>query len=60
MQKYFGQKEKSMTPEEKKYIDAKTDLLKALKSIGDLTPQQQEQLAKELLGAEWLGFYITW
>ncbi len=41
-----------MTPEEKKYIDAKKDVLKAIKSIENLTPQQKETLAKELLGVE--------
>lgn len=41
-----------MTEEEKKYVDAKNDILKALKSINELTPQQRQQLAKELLCAD--------
>lgn len=41
-----------MTPEEKKYLDARTDVLKAAKSVGELTPQQREELAKELFGVE--------
>lgn len=38
--------------EEEKYINAKNDVLKAIKSIKDLTPQQQATLAKELLSIE--------
>ena len=41
-----------MSEEEKKYVDARNDILKAMKSIEDLNPQQREQLAKELLGIE--------
>ena len=41
-----------MSEEEKKYVDARDDTLKAMKSIEDLNPQQREQLAKELLGIE--------
>lgn len=41
-----------MSEEEKKYVDARDDILKAMKSIEDLNPQQREQLAKELLGIE--------
>ena len=37
-----------MTEEERKYIDAKNDILKALKSINELTPLQRQQLAQEL------------
>lgn len=41
-----------MTEEQKKYFDAKKDAIQAAKSFNELTPQQKEQLAKELLGAE--------
>lgn len=41
-----------MTQEQEKYIEAKHDALKAAKSFNELTLQQREQLAKELLGAE--------
>lgn len=41
-----------MTYEEKKYVDARNDLIKALKSVYDLKPQQRENLARELFGAE--------
>lgn len=41
-----------MIEEEKNYINAKNDVLKAIKSIEDLTPQQKESLAKELFGVE--------
>ena len=41
-----------MTPEEKNYIDAWHDVVKAVKSIRKLTPQQQEQLAKDIWGTE--------
>lgn len=41
-----------MTQEQEKYMEAKHDALKAAKSFNELTPQQREQLAKELLGAE--------
>ena len=41
-----------MTQQEKNYIDAKKDVLKAIKSMENLTPQQRESLAKELLGVE--------
>lgn len=40
-----------MSEEEKKYHDAKKDTLQAAKSISELTPQQQEQLVKDLFGA---------
>lgn len=41
-----------MSEEEKKYVVARNDILKAMKSIEDLNPQQRERLAKELLGIE--------
>lgn len=41
-----------MTEEQKKYFDAKKDAIQAAKSFSELTPQQKEQLAKELLGTE--------
>lgn len=41
-----------MTQEEKKYRDARNDLLKAAKSVRELTPKQKEELAKELFGME--------
>ena len=41
-----------MSEEEKKYVDARNDILKAMKSIEDLNPQQRERLAKGLLGIE--------
>ena len=41
-----------MSEKEKKYVDARNDILKAMKSIEDLNPQQRERLAKELLGIE--------
>lgn len=41
-----------MTQEQEKYMEAKHDAPKAAKSFNELTPQQREQLAKELLGAE--------
>ena len=39
-----------MTKEEKNYIDAWQDVMKAVESIRKLTPQQQEQLAKDIWG----------
>lgn len=39
-----------MTNEQEKYLKARNDLIKALHSIGDLTEQQREQLAKEMFG----------
>ncbi len=41
-----------MTEAEKKYSDARNDIIKALHSIGKLEPWQREMLAKELWGAE--------
>lgn len=41
-----------MTKEEKNYVDARQDLLKAFKSFNELTSWQKEQLAKELIGAD--------
>lgn len=41
-----------MTETDKKYIDARKDLIKALNSIGKLEQWQREMLAKELLGAD--------
>jgi hypothetical protein len=41
-----------MTYEQQKYMEAKNDILKAAKSINDLTPQQQMQLAQEVFGTE--------
>lgn len=41
-----------MTETEKKYFDAKNDLIKAYHSISKLEPWQRDQLAKELLGVE--------
>lgn len=41
-----------MTYEQKKYMEAKNDILKAAKSINDLTPQQRMQLAQEVFGTE--------
>lgn len=38
-----------MTEEQKKYNDARDDVLKAIKSVNELTFQQQEQLFKELM-----------
>ncbi len=40
-----------MIPEKKKYVDAKKGVLKAIKSIEDLT-QQQATLTNELLSIE--------
>ena len=40
-----------MSEEEKKYRNARKDVLQAAKSISELTEQQQEQLVKELFGA---------
>lgn len=39
-----------MTETEKKYFEAKNDLIKAFKSVNELEPFQKEQLAKELFG----------
>ena len=36
---------------DRNYEKAKQDVLQAAKSIDELTPQQQEQLAKDLFGA---------
>lgn len=36
----------------RKYDKAKQDVLQAAKSIDELTPQQREQLARELFGAK--------
>lgn len=36
---------------DRNYEKAKKDVLQAAKSIDELTPQQQEQLAKDLFGA---------
>ena len=41
-----------VTETEKKYFDAKNDIIKALNSISKLELWQREQLAKELLGVE--------
>lgn len=41
-----------MTNEQEKYLKAKNDLIKAFKSFNDLTEQQKECLAKEIVGAE--------
>jgi len=41
-----------MTPEDKKYFDAKNDVIKAFKSVSELNQWQKEHLAKELLGVE--------
>lgn len=41
-----------MIQEEKKYVDARNDVLKAMKSVGDLTPQQKKNLVYELFGSE--------
>ena len=41
-----------MTPEEKNYIDAWHDVVKAVESIRKLTPQQQERLAKDIWETE--------
>lgn len=38
-----------MTQEERRYLEAKKDIMKAEESIRKLTPQQQEQLAREFL-----------
>lgn len=40
-----------MSNEQVKYLKAKSDLIKALKSFSDLTEPQKECLAKELFGA---------
>ena len=40
-----------MSEEEKKYLKAKEDILQAVKSFSDLSPQRQAQLSKELLEA---------
>ena len=37
-----------MSEEEKKYLKAKEDILQAVKSYSDLSPQWQAQLSKEL------------
>lgn len=37
-----------MSEDEKKYLNAKKDILQAVKSFSDLSPQWQEQLSKEL------------
>jgi hypothetical protein len=41
-----------MTYDQQKYLEAKNDILKAAKSINDLTPQQRVQMAQELFGTE--------
>jgi hypothetical protein len=41
-----------MTYEQQKYIEAKQDILKAAKSINELSQQQQIQLAEEIFGTE--------
>lgn len=41
-----------MTEAEKKYFDAKSDVLKAFKSVSELDEWQKRQLANELLGVE--------
>lgn len=41
-----------MTKEQEKYIKARNDALEAAKSFNELSLQQREQLAKELIGAE--------
>lgn len=41
-----------MTQKEKNYLDAWQDVVKAEESIRKLTPQQQEQLAKDIWGTE--------
>lgn len=38
--------------EEKDYISAKNDIMKALSSIKKLKPEQQKQLAEEIFGIE--------
>ena len=40
-----------MSKEERKFLKAKEDILQAARSISELTPQQQEQLIKDLFGA---------
>ena len=35
-----------------RYQQAKNDLIKALKSCGELTPQERERLLSEIFGAE--------
>lgn len=42
-----------------KYIKAKKDLIEALNSINALPPQQQQQLAYELIGAEKMNLFIS-
>ena len=46
-----------MTNEQEKYLKARSDLIKAFKSFNDLTEQQKECLAKEIIGAE--QFMVT-
>ena len=41
-----------------KYDNAKKDLIKALVSFDDLTPQMQHQLVKEIFGAAQVDFVI--
>ncbi len=41
-----------MTETEKKYSDARSDIIKALKSVSELEDWQKRQLANELLGVE--------
>lgn len=48
-----------MTETEKKYFDAKNDLIKALNSFRKLEPWQKEQLAKELLGADVMAAFLN-
>ena len=43
-----------LSEEEKKYLKAKEDILQAARSISELTTQQQEQLIKDLFGAQQL------
>lgn len=41
-----------MTYEERQYLEAKRDVLKAAESVKKLTLQQREALAKEVFGME--------
>lgn len=41
-----------MTQEDKKYFDARNDMIKAFKSVGELESRQREQLLKELVGID--------
>ena len=42
-----------------KYLKAKKALIEAMESIRDLDPQQQQQLAREVFGAQMVEAFIN-